>query len=186
MSPSSSRSRYRPSAWPARSAPAAGRCCATVCVCSTCIAATASRPGHKSLAYALTYQADDRTLTDKEVNKAHEKIVGRLKHVLKAQIRDKVGRQACPRFHPRLPNVPTVEGFLKTVLKSGLLDRGQLQEALRDVPKGPARRSATPWPIISFARASCRASRRARSCAAPGRDCCWTIFRCFRPSAAAA
>jgi serine/threonine protein kinase len=31
---------------------------------------------------------------------------------------------------------PTVEGFLKTVLKSGLLDRGQLQEALRDVPKG--------------------------------------------------
>ncbi len=31
--------------------------------------------------------------------------------------------------------VATVEGFLKTVLKSGLLDRGQLQEALRDVPK---------------------------------------------------
>ncbi|HZV04035.1 MAG TPA: serine/threonine-protein kinase [Gemmataceae bacterium] len=29
---------------------------------------------------------------------------------------------------------PTVEGFLKTVLRSGLLDRGQLQEALRDVP----------------------------------------------------
>ncbi len=31
--------------------------------------------------------------------------------------------------------VPTVEGFLKTVLKSGLLDRDQLQDALRDVPK---------------------------------------------------
>jgi serine/threonine protein kinase len=30
---------------------------------------------------------------------------------------------------------PTVEGFLKTVLRSGLLDRAQLQEALRDVPK---------------------------------------------------
>jgi serine/threonine protein kinase len=30
---------------------------------------------------------------------------------------------------------PTVEGFLKTVLKSGLLDRAQLQDALRDVPK---------------------------------------------------
>lgn len=30
---------------------------------------------------------------------------------------------------------PTVEGFLRTVLKSGLIDRGQLQEALRDVPK---------------------------------------------------
>jgi phenylalanyl-tRNA synthetase beta chain len=45
--------------------------------------------GHKSLAYALTYQADDHTLTDNEVKKAHEKIMGRLKHVLKAQIRDK-------------------------------------------------------------------------------------------------
>jgi len=45
--------------------------------------------GHKSLAYALTYQADDRTLTDNEVKKAHDKIMGRLKHVLKAQIRDK-------------------------------------------------------------------------------------------------
>jgi phenylalanyl-tRNA synthetase beta chain len=43
--------------------------------------------GHKSLAYALTYQADDRTLTDKEVDKAHEKIEGRLRHVLKAQVR---------------------------------------------------------------------------------------------------
>jgi phenylalanyl-tRNA synthetase beta chain len=45
--------------------------------------------GTKSLAYALTYQADDRTLTDKEVTKAHEKIEGRLKHILKAQIRGK-------------------------------------------------------------------------------------------------
>jgi phenylalanyl-tRNA synthetase beta chain len=43
--------------------------------------------GHKSLAYALTYQAGDRTLTDKEVDKAHKKIEDRLKHVLKAQIR---------------------------------------------------------------------------------------------------
>jgi phenylalanyl-tRNA synthetase beta chain len=41
----------------------------------------------KSLAFALTYQADDRTLTDKEVDKAHKKIEDRLKHVLKAQIR---------------------------------------------------------------------------------------------------
>jgi serine/threonine protein kinase len=32
------------------------------------------------------------------------------------------------------PDPPTVEGFLKTVLRSGLLDRNQLQEALRDVP----------------------------------------------------
>jgi phenylalanyl-tRNA synthetase beta chain len=45
--------------------------------------------GTKSLTYALTYQADDRTLKDDEVKKAHDKIMGRLKHVLKAQIRDK-------------------------------------------------------------------------------------------------
>jgi phenylalanyl-tRNA synthetase beta chain len=45
--------------------------------------------GTKSLAYALTYQADDRTLTDKEVDKAHKKIEDRLQHVLKAQIRGK-------------------------------------------------------------------------------------------------
>jgi phenylalanyl-tRNA synthetase beta chain len=43
--------------------------------------------GTKSFAYALTYQADDRTLTDKEADKAHKKIEDRLKHVLKAQIR---------------------------------------------------------------------------------------------------
>ncbi len=45
--------------------------------------------GTKSLAFALTYQAEDRTLTDKEVDKAHKKIEDRLKHVLKAQIRGK-------------------------------------------------------------------------------------------------
>jgi phenylalanyl-tRNA synthetase beta chain len=43
--------------------------------------------GRKNLAYALTYQADDRTLTDKEVNDAHKKIEKRLVHVLKAEIR---------------------------------------------------------------------------------------------------
>ncbi len=43
--------------------------------------------GAKSLAYALTYQADDRTLTDKEVDRAHKKIQDRLRHVLKARIR---------------------------------------------------------------------------------------------------
>jgi len=45
--------------------------------------------GSKSLAYALTYQADDRTLTDKEVDKVHKKIEDRLRHVLKARIRGK-------------------------------------------------------------------------------------------------
>ena len=43
--------------------------------------------GKKSLAYALAYQAEDRTLTDKERDKTHKKIEDRLKHVLKAQIR---------------------------------------------------------------------------------------------------
>ncbi len=45
--------------------------------------------GTKSLAFALTYQAPDRTLSDKEISKAHEKVEGRLRHVLKAQIRGK-------------------------------------------------------------------------------------------------
>jgi len=44
-------------------------------------------PRTKSLAYALTYQADDRTLTDKEVDRVHRKITESLKRVLKAQIR---------------------------------------------------------------------------------------------------
>ena len=43
--------------------------------------------GKKSLAYALTYQAVDRTLADKEIDKAHRKIEDRLKQMLKAQIR---------------------------------------------------------------------------------------------------
>ncbi len=46
-------------------------------------------PGTKSLAYALTYQPEGRTLTDKEVDKAHKKIEDRLKHVLNARIRGK-------------------------------------------------------------------------------------------------
>jgi phenylalanyl-tRNA synthetase beta chain len=45
--------------------------------------------GTKSLAFALVYQSAERTLTDKEIEKAHQKIEGRLRHVLKAQIRGK-------------------------------------------------------------------------------------------------
>jgi phenylalanyl-tRNA synthetase beta chain len=45
--------------------------------------------GTRSLAYALVYQPADKTLTDKEIDKAHQKIEGRLRHVLKAQIRGK-------------------------------------------------------------------------------------------------
>jgi phenylalanyl-tRNA synthetase beta chain len=44
-------------------------------------------PGRKSLAYGLSYQADDHTLTDKEINEAHKKVQNRLRHVLKAEIR---------------------------------------------------------------------------------------------------
>jgi phenylalanyl-tRNA synthetase beta chain len=43
--------------------------------------------GTKSLAFALTYQAHDRTLTDKEVAKIHGKIVNRLEHKLGAKLR---------------------------------------------------------------------------------------------------
>ncbi len=43
--------------------------------------------GTKSLAYALTYQADDRTLSPKEVEKAHKSVENRLRHVLNARIR---------------------------------------------------------------------------------------------------
>ncbi len=45
--------------------------------------------GTKSLAYALAYRVAGRQLGDKEVDKAHLKIEGRLKHVLKASIRGK-------------------------------------------------------------------------------------------------
>jgi phenylalanyl-tRNA synthetase beta chain len=44
--------------------------------------------GKKSLAYALTYQAD-RTLKDTEIDQAHKRIESRLQHVLKAAIRGK-------------------------------------------------------------------------------------------------
>jgi phenylalanyl-tRNA synthetase beta chain len=47
--------------------------------------------GRKSLAYALIYQdpANLKTLTDKEIDRAHKRIEDRLRHVLKAQIRGK-------------------------------------------------------------------------------------------------
>ena len=45
--------------------------------------------GKKSLAFALSYQADDRTLADKELDRAHKKVEDRLKHTLKAMIRGK-------------------------------------------------------------------------------------------------
>jgi phenylalanyl-tRNA synthetase beta chain len=43
--------------------------------------------GHKSLAYNLTYQTDERTLTDKEVASVHRKIVKAVETQLGAQLR---------------------------------------------------------------------------------------------------
>jgi len=44
-------------------------------------------PGRKSLAYALFYQAEDRTLTDAEVNGVHADLVERLRTQLGAEVR---------------------------------------------------------------------------------------------------
>jgi phenylalanyl-tRNA synthetase beta chain len=44
--------------------------------------------GQKSLAYACTYRAADRTLTDEEVNRAHAGLVEHLKRTLPATIRE--------------------------------------------------------------------------------------------------
>jgi len=43
--------------------------------------------GHRSLAYALTYQTDDKTLTDKDVAKVRKKIISSAQHQLGAQLR---------------------------------------------------------------------------------------------------
>ena len=43
--------------------------------------------GQKSLAYAFTYRSPEKTLTDAEVNAAHEKAVESLKQKLSAVIR---------------------------------------------------------------------------------------------------
>ena len=44
--------------------------------------------GQKSVAYAFTYRATDRTLTDAEVATAHGKLVDALKLSLKASLRE--------------------------------------------------------------------------------------------------
>ncbi len=43
--------------------------------------------GKKSLAYAISFQADDRTLSDSDVTKVREKIVARLKREIDAEVR---------------------------------------------------------------------------------------------------
>lgn len=44
-------------------------------------------PGKRSLAYALSYAAPDRTLTDKQADKAHNRVVRALQHRLGAELR---------------------------------------------------------------------------------------------------
>ena len=43
--------------------------------------------GKRSLAYSLTFQATDRTLTDKEVGKVRNKIIKRLQYEFQATLR---------------------------------------------------------------------------------------------------
>ncbi len=45
--------------------------------------------GYKSMAYTLSFRADDRTLTDEEVTKAVRKVISHLEMMLGAQLRDK-------------------------------------------------------------------------------------------------
>ena len=45
-------------------------------------------PGQKSVAYAFTYRQAERTLTDTEVNAAHERLVEQLKQRLQAVVRE--------------------------------------------------------------------------------------------------
>lgn len=44
--------------------------------------------GQKSMAYAFIYRSAEKTLTDNEVNAAHEKVVEQFKRVLQATVRD--------------------------------------------------------------------------------------------------
>ena len=43
--------------------------------------------GRRSLAWSLTFQAPDRTLTDTEVNRLHERIVAEIAKRFRAEVR---------------------------------------------------------------------------------------------------
>ncbi|MCL4867701.1 MAG: phenylalanine--tRNA ligase subunit beta [Anaerolineae bacterium] len=45
-------------------------------------------PGHRSLAYHLTYQANDKTLTDKDARKIRQRIIAQLERNLGAKLRE--------------------------------------------------------------------------------------------------
>jgi phenylalanyl-tRNA synthetase beta chain len=47
--------------------------------------------GQKSLTFALTYRADDRTLTDEEVNSIQTQVVEQLRQRFGAQVRGQEG-----------------------------------------------------------------------------------------------
>ena len=44
--------------------------------------------GQKSLAYAFTYRSGEKTLTDKEVGREHDKVIQALRETLSAAIRE--------------------------------------------------------------------------------------------------
>ena len=44
--------------------------------------------GHRSLAYHLTYQANDKTLTDKDARKVRQRIIAQLERNLGAKLRE--------------------------------------------------------------------------------------------------
>ena len=52
-----------------------------------CSAAKTCPAGQKSLAYAFTYRATDKTLTDAEANAAHTKVVDALQAQLEATVK---------------------------------------------------------------------------------------------------
>ena len=55
--------------------------------CSTCIRANRFQPAKKSLAYALTFQAEDRSLTEDEVRSIYQRIQQHATATLGAELR---------------------------------------------------------------------------------------------------
>jgi phenylalanyl-tRNA synthetase beta chain len=43
--------------------------------------------GKKGISYRIRYQANDRTLTDEEVNRYHEKVIFQLMEIFQAELR---------------------------------------------------------------------------------------------------
>ncbi len=46
--------------------------------------------GHKSIAYSITYRSKDKTLTDEDVAKVHEKILSELSEKIKRKLKIKL------------------------------------------------------------------------------------------------